>query len=256
MEIIAHRGACHEAVENSWSAFERAVEVGADRIETDVYLTQDDELVVMHEEYLTNIDGSHRHVFQVTRKILEELRLGNDEPIPFLDQLLERLLHRIEINIEIKPFALPSGINNVSSKEQYIKVAERVATLVKKFNFKDRVIVSSFELTPLSHIVKFHPEIKVAVLWLHQLKWPILSYLKPQQYMKECQTDLFYPYVKWVDKSMMKWTKTNGYRVYPFVDMEMEETQELWEHLYSMGIDGLFTNEPRKLRRWLKDRSK
>jgi glycerophosphoryl diester phosphodiesterase len=46
--VIAHRGACWELPENTLTAFERAVEVGADYVELDVHATTDGELVVCH----------------------------------------------------------------------------------------------------------------------------------------------------------------------------------------------------------------
>lgn len=47
--VIAHRGACWELPENTLSAFERAIEVGADFVELDVHATADGELVVCHD---------------------------------------------------------------------------------------------------------------------------------------------------------------------------------------------------------------
>ncbi len=47
--IIAHRGASDEAYENSFSAFNLAVEQGADMIELDTHLTKDGFFVVHHD---------------------------------------------------------------------------------------------------------------------------------------------------------------------------------------------------------------
>ena len=47
--IIAHRGDVTNAPENTISAFQKALELGADGIELDVRLTKDDQLVVFHD---------------------------------------------------------------------------------------------------------------------------------------------------------------------------------------------------------------
>ena len=48
--IIAHRGASKQAPENTMSAFQRALELGADGIELDVHMSADGYLVVIHDE--------------------------------------------------------------------------------------------------------------------------------------------------------------------------------------------------------------
>ena len=47
--VIAHRGASAYEPENTLVAFERAIEMNADYIETDVHQTKDSVLVLMHD---------------------------------------------------------------------------------------------------------------------------------------------------------------------------------------------------------------
>jgi glycerophosphoryl diester phosphodiesterase len=47
--VIAHRGASWDLPENTLAAFERAIEVGADYVEFDVYADREGRLVVTHE---------------------------------------------------------------------------------------------------------------------------------------------------------------------------------------------------------------
>ena len=41
MTVAAHRGDCYNYYENTMTAFEKAIQEGADMIETDVHLTKD-----------------------------------------------------------------------------------------------------------------------------------------------------------------------------------------------------------------------
>ncbi len=47
---IAHRGASSYAPENTFAAYDKALEMGVDHIELDVHFTRDDHLVVFHDD--------------------------------------------------------------------------------------------------------------------------------------------------------------------------------------------------------------
>jgi len=68
---IAHRGASAYAPENTRAAFELAIAMGADMIETDVQLTRDGALVLIHDDRVDRTtDGSG----EVSGFTLDELR--------------------------------------------------------------------------------------------------------------------------------------------------------------------------------------
>lgn len=48
--IVAHRGASHDAPENTLPAFELAWEQGADAIEGDFHLTRDGHIICLHDK--------------------------------------------------------------------------------------------------------------------------------------------------------------------------------------------------------------
>ena len=59
-DIIAHRGASHDAPENTLEALHLAGDMGAAWVETDVRVTHDDQLVMVHDfdvERTTNGSG-------------------------------------------------------------------------------------------------------------------------------------------------------------------------------------------------------
>ncbi len=58
---IAHRGGAIEAPENTLFAYHKALEAGADMLETDVYFTADGEVVVIHDDSVDRTtDGTGR----------------------------------------------------------------------------------------------------------------------------------------------------------------------------------------------------
>lgn len=110
--VIAHRGDSGNAPENTISAIEQALALGAKMIEIDVQLTLDGHLVVFHDSVLGRTSNGHGHVKNFTLEQLQQLDAGSwfsasfaGESIPNLNDVLERVKGRTYLNVEIKPLA-------------------------------------------------------------------------------------------------------------------------------------------------------
>ena len=69
MMVAGHRGDCYNCFENTMKAFECAINDGADMIETDVRLTKDGVLVLMHDD---KVDRTSNGSGLVCEKTYEE----------------------------------------------------------------------------------------------------------------------------------------------------------------------------------------
>ena len=110
--IIAHRGGALESTENTIDAFQRALRLGADGIETDLRLTRDGVVVIYHDEHFGRVEGLPER--QRTRLIsdLTYSELTGQTLIPVGDDngnrrvpTLNELLGKVEsglLNIELK----------------------------------------------------------------------------------------------------------------------------------------------------------
>jgi len=74
--IVAHRGASHDAPENTLPAFELAWHQGADAIEGDFHLTSDGEIVCIHDVDTLRVTGSKQIVKDTTLAKLQALDAG------------------------------------------------------------------------------------------------------------------------------------------------------------------------------------
>lgn len=93
--VIAHRGASAHAPENTLAAFERAVELGAGFIETDLHLTRDARFVAIHDRTLERTTNGRGAVHDYTLAQLRELEAGlwydrkyMGERIPTIEEIL------------------------------------------------------------------------------------------------------------------------------------------------------------------------
>jgi glycerophosphoryl diester phosphodiesterase len=84
MKIYAHRGFSHKFKESTLSAYQGAIDVGADGLECDVRLTKDNLAVCFHDRNTKRIAGINKRIASLT---LDELR-GITEVVT-LEELLE-----------------------------------------------------------------------------------------------------------------------------------------------------------------------
>jgi glycerophosphoryl diester phosphodiesterase len=242
MIVIAHRGSCMEALENSFAAFDLALKQGAQRIEFDVQVTKDGQALVIHDANLKRTAQKSGRVSQLTSQELRSIKLKNSEAIPFLEEVIERYKGKLEFNIELKG-AEPD-------------IADAVANVLRKHkDILDDVIVSSFKYRPLMRMKELMPEVKLACLWGPDIEWPFLGNSSPLKFMEKTGAKILHPWVGYVNPQLMTWAKQYGWQVFAYADRKSESSspEAVWENLLSNGVDGLCTNWPVKFSRWVKD---
>lgn len=151
--IVAHRGASHDAPENTLPAFRRAWELGVECVELDVHLTRDGEVVVMHDATTKRIGGRDRRIDEQTLAELRELDVGGwknpafaNERIPLLADVLATTPRGRTVFVEIK-----SGPTTVDA----------VAKVIEKANVRARganVALQAFDAPTLAALAKAVPE--------------------------------------------------------------------------------------------------
>lgn len=90
-KVFGHRGACGYCVENTISSFNKAVEQGADGLETDVYVTTDGIPFLFHDSTL-KLEGVPKPVKagSLAYKDLEKVILPHNEKVPTLQEFCDR----------------------------------------------------------------------------------------------------------------------------------------------------------------------
>lgn len=145
-EIIAHRGASHDAPENTLSAFRLAWEQKADGVEGDFRLTADGRVVCMHDATTDRTTGGEANL-EVAHATLKELRALDvgmwkgagfaGERIPTLAEVLEVIEPGKKLYLEIKGGPeLVEPIRNVIAEsdlepEQIVVIAFNAETVAR-----------------------------------------------------------------------------------------------------------------------------
>lgn len=231
----AHRGASGYYPENTMLAFEKAVELGCDGIETDVQMTSDGELVLIHDEMVNRTTNGSGFVKDYNLKELRKLNAGKwfdskykHIKIPTAEELIILAEEKnIIINFEIK-----TGI------VMYPNIEEKLISLIMKHNIQNRVILSSFNHYSMVNCKQIAKDIKTGLLYMEGL-------YKPEVYCKLVGADALHPFFYAVNSDMVKAAKIEGFQINPFTVNE-----ELYMmNLILAGVDGIITNYPDKLKK-------
>jgi len=115
LRLYGHRGACAELPENTIVSFERAVQLGANALETDVHMSADGHIVVSHDASGSRAAGTTKHIRESSWSEIRTWDAGRgyvdgsgQRPfceqgirIPLLSELLDAF-DDVRINIDIK----------------------------------------------------------------------------------------------------------------------------------------------------------
>lgn len=229
--VVAHRGASHDAPENTVAAAKLAWEQNADAVEVDVHLSADNEIVVIHDKTTARTTGKDFEIIRTTYDSLKTLEAGSfkaakyqGEPIPVLNDIVETvpsgklLLVEIKSDKTIVP-VLKKEFENHPKIDQFIFIAFNYETIVeakKAFPDNEAYWLSS----------KFKEDSKTV---LQRVKNDGLDGVDLQYQMI---TPELLAAAEALDLSVHVWT----------VD-DLEKAKEL----QALGVDGITTNKPDKV---------
>jgi glycerophosphoryl diester phosphodiesterase len=245
VEIIAHRGASHDAPENTLAAFKLGWEQRADADELDIYLTKDGQIVVIHDADTKRTTGVSGAVRSRTLAELRRLDAGSwkgakwkGERLPTLAEALETVPEGKRMFIEIKcgPEVLPilERVLRASGKkpEQLVLIGFRYATMEKARKRFPKLPIYWLAGYEADKRTGEHPDIETLVKKAKSARFDGLN------------LDFKFP----VNPEFVSKVKGAGLRLYVWTVDDPAAAASLAE----AGVDGITTNRPGWLRRQLK----
>jgi len=236
--IIAHRGASGHAPENTFAAFERALQLGAGFIETDLQLTRDARFVAIHDSHLERTTNGQGTVRDHTLAQLRELDAGMwfdrqfmDQRIPTLDEILEFAREQdVVFYLEIK-YDSAWGMHHAL-----------VGALGKPENAA-RTIVISFDPATLAAVRKLEPAIMIGLLVEDATADPVKAALDVGARQLCPKADL-------VTQELVERAHRADLHVVAWTINDAEKMRAAMD----AGVDGIMTDLPDRLRAVVEDR--
>lgn len=230
--VIAHRGASAYALEHTLAAYDLAVAMDADMIELDLRLTADGDLVASHDADLMRTAGDPRRVDALTRGDLLELN-ASVRPLA-IDSVFERYGDSTRYCIEIK--------------DPVPEAERRLVRAISRHGLRGRVLMQSFCELSLRRIGELDAALPLMLLLGGDLRPDDIG--ARLEHVADCAMGVG-PAAPTVDADMIAHAHRLGLSVVPYtVNREAE-----MRSLLSLGVDGIFTDVPDRLRRVLSDRA-
>ena len=242
MDIIAHRGASHDAPENTLAAARLAWQQGADALECDVRLTADERLVLLHDADTQRTARIFHRASNTPFDVLQTLDVGGwkdanfiGEKIPTLDQLLSTVPAGKRVFIELKDG--PEG------------VAALARCLARCTLNPERVAIISFHLDTARAAKNAFARCEVSWILERQADGttPPLDAVIAQccdAGLDGLDLDAEWP----VDTALAQRVRDAGLKLYVWTVDEPPRAREL----AAAGVDGITTNRPGWLREQLR----
>jgi glycerophosphoryl diester phosphodiesterase len=241
--IIAHRGASHDASENTLAAFNLAWRQGADGIEGDFRLTADSRIVCIHDETVRGKDGRILTIAESTLTQLREFSTASgrrpDEGIPTLSEVLAIVSENKRIFIEIK-----CGPEIITPLKKTLTAADL---------HPDQTVVLSFNREVIAETKRQLPRLKA--LWLAvcgkngkaKSRRP-LSQQEILSTLREIKADgLSSNVVSLRDDRFIRELRRAGLEMHVWTVDDLV----IARYFQALGVDSLTTNRPGWLRRQL-----
>ncbi len=227
--VIAHRGASTYAPENTFAAFDLALEMGAHHLELDVQMSSDGHLVVIHDDNVDRTSNGRGTVSAHTLAQLQALDAGAwfdarfaGERIPAFETLLDRYRGRAHLHVEIKG--------------RTVGLSERTAEAIRAHGWTRDVTMTSFQKSKLEDLRACAPELPAGWL-LRQIDDTVIGEARTLGITQLC------PHADTVTPQRVERLRAQDFNVRAWG----VATEALMRKMVDAGVDGMTVNFPDRL---------
>lgn len=160
--ILAHRGGAHEFEENTMAAFRASYEAGIRGYETDIRMTKDGVLVILHDDTLDRTHNAKGAVEHRTSAELKSVTSKTGQTFLFLDEFLDYFADKPGCYIELEM--------KTSNKDLYPdgRIAEYAQKIVEAAEARrpesSTYVFSSFDERPLKAVHAIDPKAPMSLI--------------------------------------------------------------------------------------------
>lgn len=226
---VGHRGAKGHAPENTLASFGLALQMGVDAIETDVHLSADGEVIIIHDHTVDRTTNGQGFVKDLTTGQLKALDAGAwydarfaGERILTLRELLTWAKDRVPVAIEIK-----------NGPIYYPGIGAKTIALLREFDMLRQAMLISFDHLVLRECKMIEPAVATGILYAGRLVDAVGA-------ARSAGADALHPNWAFVTPDLIQAAHAVGLAVSPWCPNDLPAIQALDK----MGVDSIGTDYP------------
>ena len=224
---FGHRGAKGYVAENTFESISKAIELGVDGIEIDVFKCLSGDLVLFHDKDLKDLTGQSGQIENLTINELEEFLVLEKYKIPTLNDVLMKIESPLFVNIELK------GLDTAGATSKI------VADFSRKTSWTlDHFIVSSFNWNELEKFRFVDNNTPVGVLVNKSI-----SINEAIQFGKKINAQAIHPNYQLLDDITVKKIKNNGFKTFTWT---VNNTDDI-NFMKKIKVDGIISDYPDRI---------
>lgn len=220
--VIGHRGAMGHETENTLASIQKALDLGVDMIEIDVFKIKSGEIVVFHDVDVEELTDGSGKIESFVFDDLQKLVVQGGHQIPTLQNVIDLMDKKAALNIELKGAGTSADVNAIMNT--YIK--EKAWQL-------DDFIISSFNWDELKVMRVLNKKVPIAVLTEE-------NPLDALHIARELQAVAINPYFKHLSLEVANTLREAGFKIYTWTVNEPEDI----DLMKQLAVDGIITNFP------------
>lgn len=232
--VVGHRGAMAEAPENTIASYRVAEEVGVDEVETDVRISSDGQLFMLHDATLDRVAAEPAGkdlgpVAELAWSKIGSVDVGEGERVPTLEQMYQATTRLIQL--EIKDLAAIDGLVDFFPHHP---------------DYAERTILTGFSVEAMVTVAEKLPEIPRGIIvssWTGAEAYPG-GY---QKLIEETGSCRIHSGGEGLTAEIVQQLHDKGFPVHGWPTRNEDDLRR-WLQL---GVDGTTSDDPRTLRRWL-----
>ncbi|MCR9226222.1 MAG: glycerophosphodiester phosphodiesterase [Flavobacteriaceae bacterium] len=224
--VIGHRGAMGHETENTLASVQKALDLGVDMIEIDVFKIKSGEIAVFHDKKVDRLANGGGNIEEYDIIQLRQLILDGGHKIPMLQDVLKKIDNQVVLNIELKGAGTADRVNHII--DYYTK---------NKGWSPENFVISSFNWDELRAMRSHNTDIKIAILTSQDP-------LEAIDVAKELNAVAINPHFETLTQENTAKIQEEGLKVYTWTVNEPEDIKKMTE----FGVDGIITNYPERAR--------
>ncbi|WP_242527903.1 glycerophosphodiester phosphodiesterase [Allomuricauda sp. CAU 1633] len=222
--VIGHRGAMGHETENTLVSIKKAMDLGVDMVEIDVFRIDSGEIAVFHDRTVDRLTNGSGMIEDYNMFAMRQLVVEGGHRIPILQDVLKLINNQVALNIELKGYKTADKVNQIVS----YYISDRGWS-------PDNIIISSFIWDELREMRKINPEVKIAVLTEEDP-------LQAIEVAKELNAVAINPNYTTLTQENTDKIHDEDLKVYTWTVNEPEDIQRMKD----FGVDGIITNYPER----------